>query len=73
MEEELDNLSVQLGDRVGARAKRRKEIEQMSIAEMEAEEVREEVKKRKGRGASRLSLMLTFLCLTGHSRGIHHL
>ncbi len=66
-EEELDSLSKQLGDRTGARAKRRKEIERMSIAEMEAEaeEVREEVKKRKVKGASRLLLMLTFLCLTG--------
>jgi hypothetical protein len=66
-EEELDNLSKQLGDEVGARARRRKEIERMSIAEMEteAEEVREEVKRRKGRGAGRLPLMLTLLCLTG--------
>jgi hypothetical protein len=65
-EEELDNLSERLGDGVGARAKRRKEIERMSIVEMEAEaeEVREEIKRRRGRGASRVPLMLTLLCLT---------
>ncbi len=36
-EEELDYLSEQLGDGIGARARRRKEIEQMTLAEMEAE------------------------------------
>jgi hypothetical protein len=36
-EEELDSLSEQLGDGVGARAKRRKEVEKMSIKEMEVE------------------------------------
>ncbi len=36
-EEELDYLSEQLGDRIGARARRRKEVEQMTLAEMEAE------------------------------------
>ncbi len=68
-EEELDNLSEQLGDGVEARAKRRREIERMSIVEREAEaeEVREEVKRRRERGASRLPLMLTLLCLTGRS------
>jgi hypothetical protein len=51
-EEELNNLSEQLGDGTGARAKRTKEIERMSIAEMEAEaeEVREETRKGRGRG-----------------------
>jgi hypothetical protein len=41
----------------------------MSIAEMkaEAEEVREEVKRRKGKKASRLPLMLMLLCLTGRT------
>jgi hypothetical protein len=41
----------------------------MSIAEMEAEaeDIQEEIKKRKGRGVSRLSLMLTFLCFTGQA------
>jgi hypothetical protein len=68
-EEELDNLSEQLGDGVGAQAKRRREIEQMSIAEMEAEaeEVQEEVKRRKGRKASRLPLVLMLLCLSGQA------
>jgi hypothetical protein len=53
-EEELEGLSEQLGDGVGAWAKRRREIERMSIAEMEAEveEVQEEIKRRKGREAS---------------------
>jgi hypothetical protein len=36
-EEELDSLSEWLGDGAGARAKRRKEIEKMSITEMEVE------------------------------------
>jgi hypothetical protein len=36
-ERELDNLSEQLGDRLGARARRREEVGKMSIAEMEAE------------------------------------
>jgi hypothetical protein len=35
-EEELDGLSEQLGDGAGAQAKRRREIERMSVAEMEA-------------------------------------
>jgi hypothetical protein len=65
-EEELDNLSEQLGDRVGARAKRRREIEQMTIAEMEAE-VQEEVKRRRGRKASQLPLVLKLLCLSGQA------
>jgi hypothetical protein len=53
-EEELEGLSEQLGDGVGAWAKRRREIERMSVAEMEAEveEVQEEIKRRKGREAS---------------------
>ncbi len=35
--EELDNLSEQLRDGTGVRAKRRKEVEKMSITEMEVE------------------------------------
>ncbi len=68
-EENLDGLSEQLGDGVGVRAKRRKEIEWVSIAEIEAEaeEVREEVKRRKGRKASRLPLMLMLLCFSGQA------
>jgi hypothetical protein len=68
-EEELDGLSEQLGDGVGVRAKRRKEIERISIAEIEAEaeEVRKEVKRRKGRKASRLPMMLMLLCFSGQA------
>ncbi len=68
-EEELDGLSEQLGDGVGVRAKRRREIERMSIAEIEAKaaEVQEEVKRRKGRKASRLPLVLMLLCLSGQA------
>jgi hypothetical protein len=35
-EKELDTLSELLGDGIGARAKRRREIEQMTVEEMEA-------------------------------------
>ncbi len=44
-ERELDDLSEQLGDGLGARARRREEVERMSLAEMEAElrGVREEI------------------------------
>jgi hypothetical protein len=68
-EEELDGLSEQLGDGVGARAKRRREIERMTIAEMEAEveEAQEEVKRRRGRKASQLPLVLMLLCLSGQA------
>jgi hypothetical protein len=68
-EEELDDLSEQLGDGTGARAKRRREIEQMSAAEMEAEaeEVQEEIKRRKGKRASRLPLVLMLFCLSGQA------
>jgi hypothetical protein len=65
-ERELDNLSKQLGDRFGARAKRREEVGQMSIAEMEAEfeGVQEEIRRRRSKGASWLPLMLMFLCIS---------
>jgi hypothetical protein len=68
-EEELDCLREQLGDGTGAWAKRRREIEWMSIAEMEAEaeEVQEEIKRRKGRKASRLPLVLMLFCLSGQA------
>jgi hypothetical protein len=36
-EKELDELSERLGDGLGARARRREEVEWMSLAEMEAE------------------------------------
>ncbi len=64
-EGELDNLSEQLGDGPGARAERREEVEQMSIAGIEAElkGVRKEIRRRRSMGASRLPLMLMLLCL----------
>ncbi len=64
-EEELDSLSEQLGDGEGARAKRRKEIEKMSIKEMEAEieEVKGSLKRRKVKGTGSLPLVVTLLCL----------
>jgi hypothetical protein len=68
-EEELDGLSEQLGDGVGVQAKRRREIERTSIVEIEAEaeEVQEEIKRRKGRKACRLPLVLMLLCLSGQA------
>jgi hypothetical protein len=58
-EGEFDILSEQLGDGSGARARRREDVERMSIAEMEAElrGVREEIRRRRStmsyRGCSR--------------------
>ncbi len=48
-ESELDTLSKLLGDEIGGRAKRRREIEEMTLEEMEAElgEVKAEVRKRR--------------------------
>jgi hypothetical protein len=68
-EEELDDLSEQLGDGTGAWAKRRREIERMSAAEMEAEaeEAQEEIKRRRGKRASQLPLVLILLCLSGQA------
>jgi UTP-glucose-1-phosphate uridylyltransferase len=70
MEGELDCLSELLGDGIGARARRRRrEVEQMTLAEMEAElgGVQAEIKRRRsaGEGWLPLSLML-FLCISGH-------
>jgi hypothetical protein len=66
---ELDDLSEQLGDGPGARAKSRKEIEWMSVAEMEAEVrgVQEEIKRRRSERASRLPLVLMLLCFSGQA------
>jgi hypothetical protein len=67
-EEELDTLSELLGDEVGGRAKRRREVEEMTLAEMEAElgEVKAEIKGRRRAGAGWLPLTLVlFMCLTG--------
>jgi hypothetical protein len=68
-ERELNNLSEQLGDGLGVRARRREEVERMSIAEMETElkGVREEIRRRRSMGASRLPLMLMFLCISGQA------
>jgi hypothetical protein len=68
MERELDNLSEQLGDGFGARARRWEEVGQMSIAEMEAEleGVQEEIRRR-SMGANQLPLMLMFLCISGRA------
>jgi hypothetical protein len=68
-EGELDNLSEQLGDGPGARAKRREEVKWMSIAEMEAElrGVREKIRRRRSMGASRLPLILMLLCFSGQT------
>jgi hypothetical protein len=67
-EEELDNLSEQLGDGIGARARRREKVEQMTLAEMEAElrGVQEEVRRRRNVGVGWLPLMLMLLCISGH-------
>jgi hypothetical protein len=67
-EKELDTLSELLGDGFGARAKRRREIEQMTLVEMEAElgEVRTEIKSRRRAGMGWLLLTLVLLlCFTG--------
>jgi hypothetical protein len=67
-EEELDTLSELLEDEVGGRAKRRRKVEEMTLAEMEAElgEVKAEIKRRRaGVGWLPLTLVL-LLCFTGH-------
>jgi hypothetical protein len=65
-ERELDDLIEWLGDGLGARARRREEVERMSLAEMEAElgGVWEEIRRRRSMGASLLPLMLVLLCLS---------
>jgi hypothetical protein len=66
-EKELDTLSELLGDGIRARARRRREIEQMTVEEMEAElgEVKSEIRRRKRAGTGWLPLTLALLmCLT---------
>ncbi len=66
-EGELDTLSELLGDETGGRAKRRREVEEMTIEEMEAElrEVKAEIRKRRRAGMGWLPLTLALLmCLT---------
>ncbi len=67
-ERELDDLSEQLGDGLGARARRREEVERTSLAEMEAElrGVRGEIRRRRNIGAVWLPLMLMLMCISGH-------
>jgi hypothetical protein len=67
-EGELDALSEQLGDGLGARARRREEVQGMSLAEIEAElrGVQEEIRRRRNLGAGSLLLMLMLLCISGH-------
>ncbi len=65
-EKEIDNLSERLGDGVGGRAKRSREIEEMTIEEMEAEirETNALIRNRRRRGVGLLSMPLALLmCL----------
>ncbi len=69
MEKELVTLSKLLGDGIGARAKRKREIEQMTLVEMEAKlgEVQAEIKRRRRAGMGWLPLTLALLlCCSGH-------
>ncbi len=61
-EKELDTLSELLGDGIGARARGRREIEEMTVEEMEAElgEVKSEIKRRRA-GTGWLPLTLALL------------
>jgi hypothetical protein len=67
--EELDNLSEQLGDGEGAQARRREEIDRMSIAgvEAEVEKVQDTIKRRKISWVGRLPLMLALFCFTSQA------
>jgi hypothetical protein len=69
MEREHDSLSELLEDGIRARARRRKEVEQMTLAKMEAElgGVQAEIKRRRSTGAGwqPLTLML-LLCISGN-------
>jgi hypothetical protein len=67
LEKELDTLSELLGDGIGVRARRRREIKEMTVEEMEAElgEVKSEIKRRRRAGTGWLLLTLAlFMCLT---------
>jgi hypothetical protein len=74
-EEEKDDLSERLGDGEGARAKRRKKIEGMSIRELE-DEIEEVKRARVRRGTKKagcLPLTLATLPGRGPSKGVHRL
>jgi hypothetical protein len=62
-EREIDTLSEALGDGIGSRAKRRKEIEEMTIEDMEAEirETNAVIRKRRRAGAGLLPMLLALL------------
>jgi hypothetical protein len=65
-EKEIDDLSERLGDGVGGRVKRSREIEEMMIEEMEAEirETNALIRKRRRRGVDVLQMPLALLmCL----------
>jgi hypothetical protein len=62
-EGELDMLSEILGDGAGSRAKQRREVEEMTIEEMEAElrETKVEIRKRRRAGTGLLPMPLALL------------
>jgi hypothetical protein len=65
-EQEIDDLSERLGDGVGSRAKRGREIEEMTIVDMEAEirEFNAIIRKRRRAGTGLLPMPLALLtCL----------
>ncbi len=65
-EREIDTLGEALGDGIGSRAKQRKEIEEMTIEDMEAEirETNPAIRKRRRVGTGLLPMPLALLmCL----------
>jgi hypothetical protein len=63
-EKEIDDLSERLGDGVGGRAKRSREIEEMTIEDMEAEirETNALIRKRRRRGVGLLPIRWRCSC-----------